>query len=60
MADMQDTPISPAELERWNATIATAEACDSAAGITDPGTVAARAACGAAAAANWKRATGRG
>jgi hypothetical protein len=38
--------IPPAELARWDATIATAEAADKAAGITDPGTVSARAAYG--------------
>ena len=37
-----DTPRSKAELDRWNATITTAEECDKAAGITAPGTVAAR------------------
>ena len=44
-----DTPISPAELERWDATIATREACDQAAGKTDQATVNARAAHTAAA-----------
>lgn len=44
---MADTPILPAELARWDATIATAEACDKAAGITDKGTVSARAALAA-------------
>jgi hypothetical protein len=37
-----DTPQSQAELDRWNATIKTMETADRAAGITDPGTVAAR------------------
>jgi hypothetical protein len=44
-----DAPLSAAELARWNETIATAEECDKAAGITDPGTVAARGAHTAAA-----------
>jgi hypothetical protein len=46
-----DTPIPPAELDRWDATIATAEAADKAAGITDPAIVSAREA--------FARATGR-
>jgi hypothetical protein len=45
---------TPAEIARWDATIGTAEACDSAAGITDPGTVAARAAFAAATVAGGK------
>ena len=44
-----DTPVSPAELDRWNAAIRTLEECDKAAGITDPATVNARAAYEAAA-----------
>jgi hypothetical protein len=39
---------TPAELARWDATIGTAEACDNAAGITDPATVNARTAFAAA------------
>ena len=50
-----DTPIPPAELDRWDATIATAEAADKAAGVTDPGTVSARSAFGRFAAANGRR-----
>lgn len=43
-------PVIPVtELDRWNATLVTREECDAAAGITDPATVNARAACDAAA-----------
>ena len=53
-----DTPIPPAELDRWDATTATAEAADKAAGITDPGTVNARSAFGRFAAENGRRSRG--
>ena len=53
-----DAPIPPAELDRWDATIATAEAADKAAGITDPGTVSARSAFGRFAAENGRRSRG--
>jgi len=55
MAKAQDAPIPPAELEKWGGVIAIMQACDKAAGITDPGTVAAAAAYRAAAAANGRR-----
>jgi len=43
-------PVPPAEMRRWDAAIATLEACDAQAGITDAATVSARAAYEAAAA----------
>lgn len=49
-----DTPIPPAELERWDATIATVEECDKAAGKTNQATVNARAAFGRFAAASGR------
>jgi hypothetical protein len=50
-----DTPIPPAELDRWDATIATAEECDKAAGKTDDAIVNARSAFGRFATANGRR-----
>jgi hypothetical protein len=50
-----DTPIPPAELALWGAAVTALEECDKAAGITDPGTVNARAAFGRFAAANGRR-----
>jgi hypothetical protein len=48
VADQQDTPVPVAELNRREATVSMMEACDKAAGITDKGTVSARAAVNAA------------
>lgn len=45
---MTAPPIPPAELRLWDAAIATLEACDRQAGITDDATVNARAAYEAA------------
>lgn len=45
------TLIPSAELLRWNACVELMEEADKAAGVTDPGTVAARAAVGRASAA---------
>lgn len=44
-----DAPIPAVELDRWDATLHTAEECDKAAGKTDPAIVNARAAHSAAA-----------
>lgn len=55
MADAPPPVIPPAELARWDATIAAAEECDKAAGKTDPAIVNARAAFGRSAAASGRR-----
>jgi hypothetical protein len=55
VADAPIPVIPPAELDRWDATLRTAEECDKAAGITDPGTVSARSAFGRFAAANGRK-----
>jgi hypothetical protein len=47
--------IPDAELDRWIAVIETAEECDAAAGITDKGTVNARAAAEAARGRNGRK-----
>jgi hypothetical protein len=49
VAETLTAVIPPAELARWDETIATAEACDKAAGKTNLGTVNARTAHTAAA-----------
>ena len=51
-----DAPITPAEVDRWLAVVATAEECDTASGgPLNPATVNARAAAEAARAANGRR-----
>jgi hypothetical protein len=50
-----DQPMSLAELEQWDATVATMEAADRTAGITNQGTVNARRAVETAAAKKGRR-----